>query len=77
MWLVLKALRRPATVLVAVIAILLSAGLAVRTAPVDIFPDLGVPVIYVRNAHEAEDVFQATFLVLVSPSPAGRPTAGT
>src|SRR5437667_6799249 len=47
MWFVLKALRRPITVLVAVIAIVLSAGLAIRTAPVDIFPDLGVPVIYV------------------------------
>jgi multidrug efflux pump subunit AcrB len=47
MFLVLKALRRPITVLVAVIAIVLSAGLAIRSAPVDIFPDLGVPVIYV------------------------------
>src|SRR5256884_2308991 len=47
MWFVLKALRRPITVLVAVIAIALSAGLAIRSAPVDIFPDLGVPVIYV------------------------------
>jgi len=47
MFLVLRALRRPITVLVAVIAIVLSAGLAVRSAPVDIFPSLGVPVIYV------------------------------
>src|SRR6267143_1017918 len=47
MFLVLRALRRPFTVLVAVLAILLSAGLAVRRAPVDIFPSLGVPVIYV------------------------------
>src|SRR2546423_10848935 len=47
MFLVIRALRRPFTVLVAVLAILLSAGLAVRRAPVDIFPDLGVPVIYV------------------------------
>ncbi len=47
MFLVLRALRRPFTVLVAVLAILLSAGLAVRRAPVDIFPDLGVPIIYV------------------------------
>src|SRR6267142_142245 len=47
MFLVIRALRRPFTVLVAVLAILLSAGLAVRRAPVDIFPSLGVPVIYV------------------------------
>src|SRR5215813_5694035 len=47
MWLVLRALRRPITVIVAMLAILLSAGLAIRRAPVDIFPDLGVPVIYV------------------------------
>src|SRR5438067_622306 len=47
MFLVLRALRRPITVLVAVLAIVISAGLAVRRAPVDIFPSLGVPVIYV------------------------------
>src|SRR6478609_1148919 len=47
MFLVIRALRRPITVLVAVIAIVLSAGLAVRRAPADIFPDLRVPVIYV------------------------------
>ncbi|HEY6036285.1 MAG TPA: efflux RND transporter permease subunit, partial [Kofleriaceae bacterium] len=47
MWIVVRALRRPMTVIVAAIAILLSAALAVRRAPVDIFPDLGVPVVYV------------------------------
>jgi multidrug efflux pump subunit AcrB len=47
MFLVIRALRRPITVVVAVLAILLSAGLAVRRAPVDIFPSLGVPVVYV------------------------------
>src|SRR3954464_1424482 len=47
MFLVIRALRRPITVLVAVLAIVMSAGLAVRRAPVDIFPSLGVPVIYV------------------------------
>src|SRR5205823_2515278 len=47
MFLVLGALRRPITVVVAVLAIVISAGLAVRRAPVDIFPNLGVPVIYV------------------------------
>lgn len=47
MSLVLAALRRPLTVVVIVLAIVLSAGLAVRRAPVDIFPNLGVPVVYV------------------------------
>src|SRR6266542_31790 len=47
MFLVLSALRRPITVVVAALAIVLSAGLAVRRAPVDIFPSLGVPVVYV------------------------------
>src|SRR5256714_6944983 len=47
MFLVLAALRRPITVIVLVLAIVLSAALAIRRAPVDIFPSLGVPVIYV------------------------------
>src|SRR5947209_17818447 len=47
MFLVIRALRRPITVLVAVLAIVISAGLAVRRAPADIFPSLGVPVVYV------------------------------
>src|SRR5438874_4906571 len=47
MFLVLRALRRPITVMVLVLAIILSAGLSLRDAPVDIFPSLGVPVIYV------------------------------
>jgi multidrug efflux pump subunit AcrB len=47
MWLVIRALRRPMTVMVAAVAVLLSAALAIRRAPVDIFPDLGVPVVYV------------------------------
>src|SRR3989442_11970713 len=47
MFLVLGALKRPITVIVAVLAIVLGAGIAIRRAPVDIFPSLGVPVIYV------------------------------
>src|SRR5438309_11201199 len=47
MWLVIHALRRPLTVVVAVLAIVLGAVLSIRRAPVDIFPNLGVPVIYV------------------------------
>lgn len=47
MWIVLGALRRPYTVLVLVLALALGAWLAIRSAPADIFPSLGVPVIYV------------------------------
>jgi multidrug efflux pump subunit AcrB len=47
MWLVLAALRRPITVIVAVLALILSAFLALRRMQVDIFPNLGAPAIYV------------------------------
>src|SRR5580692_6998018 len=47
MWLVRGALRRPLTVLVLVLAILAGAGLTLRRMPADIFPTLGVPVVYV------------------------------
>src|SRR5438132_375644 len=47
MGIVRAALRRPFTVLVAVFALVLSAFLALRGAPIDIFPNLGVPVLYV------------------------------
>jgi multidrug efflux pump subunit AcrB len=47
MWLVALALRRPFTVLVAMVAILVGSFLTLKTAPADIFPSLGVPVIYV------------------------------
>src|SRR5438445_6182041 len=47
MWLVVRAMRRPYTVVVVALTILLASALAIRRAPADIFPDLGVPVIYV------------------------------
>ncbi len=47
MWLVLGALRRPITVVVAMLAIAFGAFLSLRKAPADIFPKLGVPVVYV------------------------------
>src|SRR5947207_5391395 len=47
MWLVALALRRPFTVLVVVVAILVGSFLTLRKAPADIFPSLGVPVVYV------------------------------
>jgi multidrug efflux pump subunit AcrB len=51
MWLIRTALRRPITVLIAVIAIALCAILAVVRMRVDIFPDLNLPVIYVAQPY--------------------------
>jgi multidrug efflux pump subunit AcrB len=47
MWLVRFALRRPFTILVLAVSILAGSILALRRAPADIFPSLGVPVVYV------------------------------
>jgi multidrug efflux pump subunit AcrB len=55
MRLVLAALKRPISVLVAVIAVALCAGLAVRSMPVDIFPNLGSPAIYVAQPYGGMD----------------------
>jgi len=49
--LVLAALRRPYTVIVAAIAIVFGAWLSVWKAPADIFPSLAVPVVYVLQPY--------------------------
>lgn len=58
MWLVLGALRRPITILVAVLAVVLAAGLAVTRMAVDIFPSLGAPTIYVAQPYGGMDPAQ-------------------
>ena len=58
MWLVRAALRRPITVLVALIAVALFAFLAVRRMPVDIFPQLGAPQIFVAQPYGGMDPSQ-------------------
>src|SRR5215204_3635645 len=58
MRLVLAALTRPITVVVALIAIALVAGLAVQRMPVDIFPQVGEPVIYVAQTYGGMDPAQ-------------------
>jgi multidrug efflux pump subunit AcrB len=58
MWLVLAALRRPVSVLVAVLAVVMAAWLAVRRMPVDIFPSLGAPTIYVAQPYGGMDPAQ-------------------
>ena len=49
------ALRHPFAVMVAVVGIILSAGLAYTRMPVDIFPDLNTPVIYVAQPYGGMD----------------------
>src|SRR3569832_1425283 len=51
MWLIRAALRRPITILVAVIAVALTAVFAVSRMRADIFPDLELPVIYVAQPY--------------------------
>jgi multidrug efflux pump subunit AcrB len=58
MRLVLAALSRPITVVVALIALALFASLAVRRMPVDIFPKVGDPAIYVAQPYGGMDPAQ-------------------
>src|SRR3954451_7378199 len=51
MWLIRAALRRPITIVVALIAVALTAVFAVSRMRVDIFPDLDLPVIYVAQPY--------------------------
>src|ERR1700739_639299 len=55
MRLVLAALSRPITVVVALIAIALCAVLAIQRMPVDIFPQVGDPAIYVAQPYSGMD----------------------
>src|SRR5262247_3284590 len=52
---VLLALRRPVSVVIALIAVALSAILAVQRMPMDIFPQVGDPVIYVSQPYGGMD----------------------
>ncbi len=58
MWFVLTAMRRPITVLVAVLAVALAAGLALRQMKVDIFPQVGAPQVYVAQPYGGMDPSQ-------------------
>ena len=58
MRLVLAALRRPLTVVVALVAIALCAFLAVERMPVDILPQVGDPAIYVAQPYGGMDPAQ-------------------
>lgn len=58
MWLVLTAMRRPITILVAVAAIAICSYLALQRMAVDIFPPLGAPAIYVAQPYSGMDPAQ-------------------
>src|SRR5574337_147475 len=58
MWLINAAMRRPITILVAVISIALSSLLALTRMPIDIFPNLNLPVIYVAQPYGGMDPAQ-------------------
>src|SRR6059036_3206861 len=58
MWLVLAAMRRPITILVAVISVALASIVAIRQMKVDIFPQLGAPAIYVAQPYGGMDPSQ-------------------
>src|SRR5437588_9304970 len=55
MWLVFLALRRPISIVVAVLSIALCAILALQRMRVDIFPNLGAPAIYVAQPYGGMD----------------------
>ncbi len=52
---IIFAMRHPITVMVAIVAVVLGAGLAVFRMPIDIFPDLNTPVIYVAQPYGGMD----------------------
>ena len=58
MRLVLAALTRPISLLMVIVAIALAAGLAIRRMPVDIFPQVGEPAIYVAQPYGGMDPSQ-------------------
>lgn len=56
--LIIAALRRPVTVIVIMAAIVLGSGLAINRMPIDIFPNLNLPVIYVAQPYGGMDPAQ-------------------
>src|SRR5205085_7198428 len=56
--LVSAAMRRPVTVFVAIVALLAGSIFAIRQMPRDIFPSLGIPVIYVAQPYGGIDPAQ-------------------
>src|SRR5436190_1887384 len=63
MWLIQFAMRRPITIMVAIVAIALGCGLALSRIEVDIFPQLNLPVIYVCQPYGGMDAAQMEGLI--------------
>ena len=63
MWIVRLALRRPYTVMMAMLAIILGTCLAWSRMKVDIFPALNLPVIYVAQPYGGLDPAQMEGLI--------------
>jgi multidrug efflux pump subunit AcrB len=58
MWLVLASMRRPITILVALLAVALASILAIRRMKVDILPAVGAPQVYVAQPYGGMDPSQ-------------------
>src|ERR1044071_6614064 len=58
MWLVILAMPRPITIMVAVLSVVFGAYLAIREMKADIFPKLGAPAIYVAQPYGGMDPSQ-------------------
>src|SRR5687768_7180592 len=58
MWLIRTAMRRPVTLLIVILGVALMSLLAVQRMKIDIFPDLGTPVIYVAQPYGGMDPAQ-------------------
>ncbi len=58
MWLIRFALNRPFTVIVALVGVTLGCVLAIRQMPIDIFPSLNLPVMYVCQPYGGMDPAQ-------------------
>ena len=58
MWLIRAAMRRPITILIVIVGVGLMSLLAMRRMKIDIFPDLGTPIIYVAQPYGGMDPSQ-------------------
>src|SRR5687767_4936487 len=58
MWLIRAAMQRPITILIVILGVALMSVLAVQRMKIDIFPDLGTPVIYVAQPYGGMDPAQ-------------------
>ena len=58
MWLIRAAMRRPITMLIVIVGVALMSLLAVQRMKIDIFPDLGTPVVYVAQPYGGMDPAQ-------------------